>query len=173
MEHLDSITQDQLRDALSRIDGNRPTQRIITGIAYKNGISQTELADWFGVERKTIYNWLKRLEDGNIVEQVTDEHRSGRPRKLREDQLTAFQEALQDSPKTVGFDRSAWTSNLAQQFLREEFDVEYSLPSCRRLMKEAGLTYEGPPGRVTEADEEERDTDDQAIENRGGFWTPQ
>ena len=62
MEHLDEITVEDLQHALANVDGKKPTQRLLAAIAYKNGVPQTELADWYDVERKTIYNWLKRLD---------------------------------------------------------------------------------------------------------------
>jgi transposase len=37
------------------------------------------------------------------------------------------------------------------------YDVEYSIPSCRRLLKEAVLSYQKPRRTATEADEDEED----------------
>lgn len=138
MEHLDDISVEDLQRTLENVDGKRPAQRLIAAIAYKNGITQTELAEWYGVQRRTIYNWLKRLEDEPLEEAVTDEARSGRPRKITESQQKKLENVLQDSPADVGYDAASWTPALVQRFLQETFGVEYSRPSCRRLMKEAG-----------------------------------
>ncbi|SEP14334.1 Helix-turn-helix domain-containing protein [Halorientalis persicus] len=62
MNHLDEIVVEELQDALDNVDGKKPTQRLLAAIAYKNGVSQTELAEWYDVQRRTIYNWLKRLD---------------------------------------------------------------------------------------------------------------
>jgi transposase len=35
----------------------------------------------------------------------------------------------------IGLDAPAWTPALVQQYLDETYDVEYSIPSCRRLLK--------------------------------------
>lgn len=141
---LEDVTQAELQSALAAVENRTPTQRLIAAIAYKNGVPQSQLADWFDVERKTIYNWLSRLEDGDLLESASDAKRSGRNRKLSDAQLAEFQEALRESPEAVGFDAPGWTPSLAQRYLSEDFDVEYSIPSCRRLMKEAGLTYQNP-----------------------------
>jgi len=37
-----------------------------------------------------------------------------------------------------------WSPALVQQYLEDTYGVEYSRPSCRRLLKEAGLSYQKP-----------------------------
>ena len=85
MDHLDEISVEELQQALNNVEGNKPTQRLTAAIAYKNGVTQTELAEWYGVERRTIYSWLKRLEQEPLEQAVQDDHRSGRSRKLTEE----------------------------------------------------------------------------------------
>jgi len=45
---------------------------------------------------------------------------------------------------------------LARRFLREEFAVEYSQRSVRRLLTEAGLSHRTPRPQPPTADEDER-----------------
>jgi hypothetical protein len=45
VNHLDEITVEELQDALDNVDGKKPIQRLLTAIAYKNGVTQTELAE--------------------------------------------------------------------------------------------------------------------------------
>ena len=85
MDHLEEISVEELQRALDNFEGNKPTQRLTAAIAYKNGVTQTELAEWYGVERRTIYSWLKRVEQEPLEQAVQDDRRSGRPRKLTED----------------------------------------------------------------------------------------
>jgi transposase len=87
MDHLDEIPVEELQDALDNVEGKKPTQRLLAAIAYKNGVTQTKLAEWYDVQRRTIYNWLTRLDTDESREQaVTDDKRTGRKRKLSEDQ---------------------------------------------------------------------------------------
>jgi transposase len=142
MEHLDDISVRELQDALDEVDGAKPAQRLLAAIAYKNGVTQTELAEWYGVERRTIYSWLKRLDtDEPLDAAVTDARRPGRDRKLSAAQREEFERAVNESPDGVGYDEPVWTPRLVQRHLRATYGVEYSIPSCRRLLKEAGLRY--------------------------------
>ncbi|PGF17155.1 IS630 family transposase [Natrinema sp. CBA1119] len=158
MDHLDEISVEELQEALNNVEGNKPTQRLLAAIAYKNGVTQTELAEWHNIGRRTIYSWLKRLDTDESLEQaVTDTHRSGRKRKLSEEEQIKFKETVHEPPENVGVDAPAWTPALVQQYLDETYNVEYSLPSCRRLLKEAGLSYQKPRRTAagSEADEQE------------------
>lgn len=172
MEHLEELTLEELQDALDNVDGKKPTQRLLAAIAYKNGVTQSELAEWYDVERRTIYSWLKRLDTDTSLEQaVTDAPRSGRKRKLTETQQSEFEETVQQPPKKADIEASMWTPALVQRYLEETYGVEYSIPSCRRLLKEAGLRYRKPPQKTVEADEPDCDSRYDESKSSGG-WEP-
>jgi transposase len=137
MGHLDDVTEGELRTALDRVEGRTPTLRLVAAIAYKNGVTQTELADWFGVQRRTIYNWLTRFDDRPIEAAVRDDDRPGRPRKLDPEQQNQLYETLRRPPTDAGRSAEEWTPELVREFVRDRFEVRYSLPSCRRLLNEA------------------------------------
>ncbi len=174
MDHLDEISVEELQDTLDNVEEKKPTQRLLAAIAYKNGVTQTELAKWYDVQRRTIYSWLKRLDtDESLEHAVTDAHRSGRKRKLSKTQQKEFEETVHQSPKEAGIDAPAWTPALVQQYLDKTYDIEYSIPSCRRLLKEAGLSYQKPRRTAAESDTEEQETFREELKKSGGRWTPQ
>jgi len=173
VNHLDETSVKELQDALDNVDGKKPAQRLLAAIAYKNGVSQTELAGWYDVQRRTIYSWLKRLDTDESLEQaVSDDKRTGRKRKLSETQQEKFEETVHDPPSEVGIDAPAWTPALAQDYLDETYGVEYSIPSCRRLLKEAGLSYQKPRRSAAEADQDEQEEFYDVLKKSGGRWTP-
>lgn len=172
MDHLDDISIEELQDALDNVDGKKPTKRLLAAIAYKNGVTQTELAEWYDVERKTIYSWLKRLNQEPLEQAVHDDHRSGRPRKLTEEQQKSLEITLHEPPTEAGYDAPAWTPALVHHYIREMFDVVYSLPSCRRLMKEAGLSYQKPRRTAAEADSDEHDEFHEKLKKSDENWMP-
>lgn len=172
MEHLSEITVEQLQDALDETDRKTPAQRLIAAIAYKNGVTQTELAEWFDVERKTIYNWLTRLEERDLDEAIYDEKRPGRPRKLDEAELEELKNILHNPPRDVEYDAPAWTVNLVQKLIQERFETKYSRPSCRRLMKELGLRYQKPERASAEVDAKEREEFEEELKKLSHVWMP-
>ncbi|SNR57800.1 Helix-turn-helix domain-containing protein [Halorubrum vacuolatum] len=85
MDHLHKISVEELQDALDSVDGKKATQRLLAAIAYKHGVTQIEPAEWYGMERRTIYSWLTRLDtDESLEHSETGIHRSDRNRKLSE-----------------------------------------------------------------------------------------
>jgi len=169
MERLENVSVDELRRALDQAEESKPTQRLLAAIAYKHGVSQTELAEWHGVQRRTIYSWFRRLETEPLPEAVTDDPRPGRPRKLADSELADLRETLHEPPTEAGYEEANWSPQLLQRHLRETFDVEYSVPSCRRLLNEMGLEYRKPQPRTgTDA----AGTRASQNENTGGRWVP-
>lgn len=137
MPELHDVSTDDLRDALGLVSEKTPTLRLVAAIGHKNGVTQTELSEWLGVERKTIYNWLDRIEGSeDFIDAVTDEPRPGRPRKLNREELERLAEALRTSPEAAGFEAENWSPTMVKTHIESAFDVEYSLPSCRRLPNE-------------------------------------
>lgn len=67
----------------------------------------------------------------------------------------------------------AWTTKLVRRHLKETYDVEYSIASCRRLLKEAGLSYQKPRPANAIAEPDDRETSNQTLENSARKWTPQ
>jgi len=173
MARLENVTVDDLRGALEEVEGKKPALRLVAAIAYKNGVSQTELAEWFDVQRRTIYGWFTRLEAEPLEQAVRDADRSGRPRKLSEEQQDRLREALQHSPTQVGYDARSWRPALVQRYLAERFDVEYSRPSCRRLMKEAGLRYRRPRRSDTLSLEDGAGESGTDLADTERFWLPE
>lgn len=172
MPTLADTTVEELRSALMVVEGKKPALRLVAAIAYKHGVTQSALAEWFGVERKTIYNWLSRLEEGDLTEMARDETRPGRPSKLSPDEHERLEDALHRPPREVGFDVPAWTTGLARRFLEEAFDVEYSPPSCRRLMREYGLRHRTAERAIAEIDLPLTDEDETKLRRLGHLWFP-
>lgn len=62
MDHLGGISGEELQAALDNVERNKPTEGLQTAIVYKNGVTQTEIAEWYHLQRRTINSWLKRLD---------------------------------------------------------------------------------------------------------------
>jgi transposase len=152
MPDLDAISAADLRTELDQVESKAPALRLVVGLNYKYGATQTEIAEQYGLSRKTVYNWLKRLETQPIEQAIVDAERPGRPPKLSGPEREGLTRALRQTPKSVDYAASGWTPPVVKQFIAERFDVEYSLPHVRRLMREVGLS----PGESTWTLEKDR-----------------
>lgn len=138
MARLENVSVDALDAALEDAVTKQETERLLVAILYKRGPSVPKIAGWLDMRDDTIYNWFDRLEERPIQDAITDDERSGRPRKLDADAFDQFQRAVNRPPVESGYEDSAWSPQLAQRFLRAEFDVEYSQRHVQRLLTEAG-----------------------------------
>lgn len=137
MAHLEDVSAAELRRILESVSESRPTLRLAAAIAYKHGTTQTELADWYGVERKTVYNWLRRIDEADdVAAAVTDADRPGRPRKLPDAARRRLEDDLAASPRAVGYLADEWSPYLLEDHLARSYDTDYSSSSCRRLLAE-------------------------------------
>lgn len=144
MGRLENISTDRLLGGLETVDGKPATLRLVVGINYKNGVTQTELAEWYGVSRTTIHNWLtrlERLESEPLDDAIYNAPRSGRPAKLAVEQREQLQSALQEPPSTFGLDARVWSPALVRRYIKEQFDVDYTHRHIRELMNDAGLMW--------------------------------
>jgi len=139
MSRLKNIDTVDLYEALKRIDSSSATLRIVVGLNYKHDVSQTEMAEWYGVSRSTIHNWLTDLEqlnDAPLEDVVCDGYRSGRPHKLSTEKQRCLKRTLASSPISIGYDATQWSPELLQLYIDEKFDVHYSKRHARTLLSQ-------------------------------------
>jgi transposase len=145
MPDLDGVSTGDLRTELDRVESKTPALRLVVGLNYKHGATQTEIAEQYGLARKTVYNWLERLETQPLERAIVDADRPGRPPKLSSSERDELTQALRQPPSAVDYAAEGWTTQSVQEYIAERFEVDYSLPHVRRLMREAGLS----PGETT------------------------
>ncbi len=136
MTKLDDVNADALRNALDEVDSAKAAKRLMVALAYKDGVSVTELARRYGVPRSTLYYWLDRFEEFPIPEAIEDEPRPGRPRKLDAEDRRALAADIADDPAEHGYDADEWTPELVQKHIEAVFDTTYSVGHVRRLLRE-------------------------------------
>lgn len=140
MNWLSHLTVEELREKLLDVEGKKPALRLVVAINYKQGVPQTTIAEWYGLSRKTVYNWLTQFESESLDRALYDEPSPGRPRKLTDkgyDQLTTD---LHRPPFELGYDAKSWTSELIGHHIKETLDVEYSDSSLQRIMRQHDLS---------------------------------
>ncbi len=160
MARLENVSADELREYLDEVEQKRPALRLVVGINYKEGVTQSDLAEWYGVSRTTIHNWLnrlERLETEPFEDVIFDADRPGRPSKLTADEWDELVEILEEPPEQVGIDAPHWSPRLVQIFLQEEFDVTYSRRHIRELLHRAGLTWKTARPEYASGDERARE----------------
>lgn len=170
MDRLEQVSADDLREYLDVVDEKRPALRLVVGINYKEGVSQSELADWYGVSRTTVHNWLNRLErltDEPFENVIYDAERPGRPSKLSPREQDELVSILDEPPGEVGIDAPHWTPRLVQLLIEETFGVEYSRRHIRELLDQAGFAWKSVGPEYSVGDERAKEALGEHLERTG------
>jgi transposase len=176
MVDLSTVSVEDLRDVLAKVDGKQPTQRLMVAINYleEDGATMDEIAQRYGYTAGWLSRWLSRLErlDSEPFEAVIyDEERSGRPPKLSAEEKQQFTDVVHDRPENVGFDAPAWSVPLAQRYLSEAFGIEYSDRHVRRLLREAGLSWKTARPEFYKSDERAQEAWAEGFKKSTTTWT--
>lgn len=89
------------------------------------------IAEWYDLRETLLYRWFNEMEEKPLMEAIHDDKPPGRESKITEEEHEQFVTVLQNPPNKVGYDAPAWTSKLAQDYLKREFGVEYTLRHIR------------------------------------------
>lgn len=123
--------------------------------AVERGVGVTQVADAFGVDRRTLHRWLARF-DGEGPSGLARKPGSGRPRKLTGFDENDFRRLVLQPASTFGYETDLWTVARLQAILAQCLGIVSSRDTVWRRLREAGLTYQKPERHYWEADEEAR-----------------
>lgn len=176
MANLENISADHLRRILAEVDEGDAVQRLMAAITFKevDDLTQAGAAEMYGFSSSWASKWfprLERLEEEPFEQVIYDEPREGRPSELTEQEHEQFVEDLNNPPEESGIDAPAWSVPLARHYLRDEFDVEYSARHVRRLMSEAGLSWETARPEYYKPDERAQEAWQEGFKKSATVWT--
>jgi transposase len=123
--------------------------------AVQNGMTVSQTATAFGVDRTTLHRWLARHhKDGEAGLQRRPV--SGRPRKLQGIDCKRIKRIVLAPATKFGFETDLWTVGRLHVVLSCQLHVDVSEDTVWRRLREAGLTWQTPERQYFEADEETR-----------------
>lgn len=123
--------------------------------AALEGMSQTAVAAAFGVERTTLYRWLRKYQVAGVAG-LERQAGSGRRRKLEELDEGELRTMVLKGARHFGFETDLWTVARLRRVIREQFAIVVSKNTVWRRLRDAGLTYQKPEREYYEIDAESR-----------------
>jgi len=123
--------------------------------ALVRGVSVTDVALAYHVDRTTLFRWRQRYEsqgDSGLLRSGG----SGRPRKLAELAEDVWYDIVLQPASAFGFETDLWTVRRVHQVLSTEYAVTVSRDTVWRRLREAGLTYQKPERQYFQIDEQAR-----------------
>jgi transposase len=140
-----------LRRQAQRDKAPRVVLRIQGILLSLDGHSTGDIARQLKIHRSTVPTWIENW-NAHGDEGLWEGHRSGRPRRLDEEQRETLCDILDSGPVAYGLETGIWTSPLVAQVIREEFAEDYHPGHVRKLLKQLGYSVQRPTTRLVQAD---------------------
>jgi transposase len=114
------------------------------------GKSPSEVAEFLGVGRNTVYRWRRRYRQegqrGIVARSI-----SGRPPRLSAEQRDILAQCLEQGARAHGFATNHWTQQRVVTLIRRLFDISFCPFHAGRILAASGsdatkpLRYTRPP----------------------------
>lgn len=149
----DPTTALVLHDEIRRNEDARYDHKLHAVLLATKNLSCPNIAKLLGDSERTIRNWINSyLKDG--LQGLVDEEKSGRPRKLSNEQLSHIEKVLRMLPEDVGISSGIWDGKTLSAYIEEKFNINLSVRQCQRLFREFGFRLRKPRPVIARSDPE-------------------
>jgi transposase len=114
------------------------TRRMSAANELAAGVRQSLVALKFGVSRTTASRWARALSN-NGVDGLRKRRATGRPSRLRPEQLAQLAAIYNEGALASGFGTDRWTTSKLALVIEQKFGVHYDQDHVGRLLHKLGL----------------------------------
>jgi transposase len=141
-------TQRQELQHLARWERDARVVRRALGLLWLDqGEHPIAVAQRLGVTREAIYSWVRRLKQegsGSVAHKLTDQPRSGCPRRERQAVEERVKQVLDTRPSQYGYQAEGWTAALLRYHLQAMEGIAVSDTRIRRCLHGMGYRWKRP-----------------------------
>jgi transposase len=145
-----------LQDEIRRSDESRYDHRLHGVLLVAQGMTCPEVAKLFGDSPRTVEYWVHGFEKRGLAGLMEGE-RSGRPRRLEEQQLKQIGAVLRRTPRDVGLGVNLWDGKTLAAWIEREYGIELGVWQCQRLFRQLGFRLRKPRPALALADPEKQE----------------
>jgi len=118
-------------------------------LSYYQGVSVKSISRVLGFSEQSIKTWIKKFSSYGL-DSLYDEERSGRPRKLTEEQEEEVKKMI------LKHDQRVWTARHVYNLIMMTTGVCFSVSYLPQLLKRIGLSFQKTMYELAKRDSEER-----------------
>lgn len=115
------------------------------------------VAKVLGVSRSSIYDWLKKHQEGGYDILETRDAPGAEPRITEEMDTWLKSIVISEKPENYGFDKLFWTCPLLAELMEQTHGVKVGASTIYTHLKDLDLSYQQPHYQAKEMDPEEVD----------------
>lgn len=114
------------------------TRRLAAAKELLNGATQSQVARRYGVSRTTASRWHRSILHQGF-EGMRRRRATGRPSRLKPDQVEAIRQMYFEGAAAHGFEHDRWTTGRLAIAIERKFGIHYDQDHVGRLMHKFGL----------------------------------
>jgi transposase len=114
------------------------SRRLAAATELLGGLSQSKVAQKYGVSRTTASRWARALNNQG-VDGLRKRRATGRPSRMRPEQLAQLREIYSEGALASGFESDRWTTSKLADVIEHKFNVRYDQDHVGRLLHKLGL----------------------------------
>ena len=117
----------------------------------RSGTKQAHVARKMGVNRRTVYDWRKRMDND---QDFRNRKKKGRNSRLTDDQKKRLKEIIDNGAVSYGFLTDLWTLKRIAAVIEKEFGVHYNTTYIWQLLRVLGYSAQIPIAVAMEKDDD-------------------
>lgn len=143
-----------MQDEIRRSEESRYDHRLHGVLLVAQGTTCPDVARLLGDAPRTVEYWVRRFEERGFAG-LAEGVRTGRPRRLNDEQMEKIEQALRKTPAEVGMtDGGVWDGKTLSAFLKQKFALTLQVRQCLRLFRQMGFRLRKPRPLIAHADPE-------------------
>lgn len=140
-----------LQDEIRRSEESRYDHRLHGVLLVAQGMSCREAGSLLGDAPRTVEYWVHRFEEEGLAGLI-DGARSGRPRRLTDQQVEEVAAALRRSPEDFGLTGQIWDGKTLAAWVDQQYGIPLGVRQCQRLFRRLDFRLRKPRPLIAHAD---------------------
>jgi transposase len=140
-----------LQQEIHRSEESRYDHRLHGVLLVAQGMTCPEVAQLLGDSARSVEYWVHRFERDGLGGLVEGE-RSGRPRRLNEEQIKEINQVLRAKPSDAGMQVNLWDGKTLSAWIEKTYGIELKVRQCQRLFRQLEFRLRKPRPVLARAD---------------------
>jgi transposase len=143
-----------LQDEIRRSEESRYDHRLHGVLLVAQGLTCPEVASLLGDAPRTVEYWVNSFEREGLAGLLEGE-RSGRPRRLSEQQMRQVNAILRKTPREAGLSGNIWDGKALAAWIEKQYGVRLGVVrQCQRMFRRLGFRLRKPRPAIAQANPE-------------------
>lgn len=142
-----------LQDEIRRSEESRYDHRLHGVLLVAQGMTCPEVARILGDAPRSVEYWVRGFEETGLAA-LREGERTGRPRRLNEEQLQAVNVALRRTPSDLGLGGNLWDGKTLAAWIGQEYAIHLGTRQCQRLFRQFDFRLRKTRPLIAKADPE-------------------